>query len=328
LHPNGKTSNSLGVTGSLHPIMDDQDAQEAREVALAAGHMRVAAYYQRLAQEHTLPREKRGSPQDVEFLLAAICHMCLGWHWQQACDLLLNEAIYESMVQWGAWNTLIGLYMQMLPPNGVLTRRDEGLICNHLGLLYDRLGNAQQSWAYYERALAVQRKVGDLHGEALTLTNQGELFRSQDAWPQARANFEQARALNRQLRDPLLESVLLHNLGLLHHAAKDYSQALSYYQSALSFAQNLVEHYNEGMILTNVGILFYEQGYYPEALAVLFYTLQMRQSLQYTTVSFVEHFLTALEDNMELEAFARLRQAARDVEKQVLSRLLPPNMRQ
>ena len=82
------------------------------------------------------------------------------------------------------------------------------------------------------------------------------------------------------------------------------------------------------MILTNVGVLLYEQGYYPEALAVLFYTLQMRQSLQYTTVSFIEHFLTTLEDNMELEAFARLRQAARDVEKQVISRLMSPNMRQ
>ena len=134
--------------------------------------------------------------------------------------------------------------------------------------------------------------------------------------------------MNRQLRDPLLESVLLHNLGLLHHAVKDYSQALRYYHGALQFAKNLEERYNEGMILTNVGVLFYEQGYYPEALAIFFYTLQKRQSLQYTTVSFIEYFLTTLEDKMELEAFANLRQAARDVEKQVLSRLMSPNMRQ
>jgi tetratricopeptide (TPR) repeat protein len=335
LHPNGNASTSLGVRGPLGLLtqrsidgLDPQEAQEAREVALAAGHMRVATFYQYLAQEHSPPLEKRTNPQDVEGFLAAMHHLCLGWHWQQACDLLLSEAIYESMVQWGAWYTLIDLYMEMLPPNGVLTRRDEALICNHLGLLYDRLGNAQQSWAYYERALAIQRKVSDQHGEALTLTNQGELFRSQNELEHAHANFEQARILNRRLRDPLLESVLLHNLGLLHHAVKDYSQALRYYHGALQFAKNLEEHYNEGMILTNIGVLFYEQGYYPEALAVLFYTLQMRQSLQYTTVSFIEYFLTTLEDNMELEAFANLRQAARDVEKQVLSRLMSPNMRQ
>src|SRR5205807_3624700 len=231
----------------------------------------------------------------MEFLLATIRHLCLGWHWQQACDLLLSEAIYESMVQWGVWNTLIGLYMEMLPPNGVLTRRDEALICNHLGLLYDRLDNAQQSWAYYERALAIQRKIGDQHGEALTLTNQGELFRSQNELEHAHTNFEKARILNRQLRDPLLESVLLHNLGLLHHTVKDYAQALRYYQEALGFAHNLEEHYNEGMILPNVGVLLYEQGYYSEALAVLFHTLQMRQSLPCTSVSFVECFRTTLE---------------------------------
>jgi tetratricopeptide (TPR) repeat protein len=163
---------------------------------------------------------------------------------------------------------------------------------------------------------------------ALTLTNEGELFRNQREWQHAYANFEQARELNQQLRDPLLESVLLHNLGLLHHAAKDYPQALSYYQEALRFALTLEEHYNEGMILTNIGVLFYEQGFYPEALAVLFYTLQMRQSLQHSTVSFIESFIATLEDNMEINAFARLRQASREVEEQVISRLMPANMRQ
>ena len=64
------------------------------------------------------------------------------------------------------------------------------------------------------------------------------------------------------------------------------------------------------------------------SLVVLFYTLQMGQSLQYSTVSFIEQFLTALEDSMEVENFARLRQAARDVEGQVLSRLMGPNVRQ
>src|SRR5207248_5832346 len=137
---------SLGVSGSLAPLMN---GVEAREVALAAGHMRVATYYQQLAEEYHVSREQRESVQDVEFLLTMVRHLCLGWHWQQACDQILAEGIYENMVQWVAGNTLIGLYVDMLPPNGVLTRHDEGLICNHLGLLYDRLGNIRSSWTYY-----------------------------------------------------------------------------------------------------------------------------------------------------------------------------------
>lgn len=304
------------------------DNQEARNIAIAAGHMRVVAYYQSMAQENYISREKRNSPQDIAHLLSTIYHLCLGWHWQQACDLLLDEAVYESMVQWGAWNALINIYMMMLPPNGVLTRRDEGLICNHLGLLYDRLDDAQQSWAYYERALAVQRKVGDQHGVALTLANQGELFRRKNEGQHAHTNFEQARAINQQLQDALLESVLLHNLGILHQSVKDYAQALNYYREALRFAFTLDEQYNTGMILTNIGLWFYEQGYIAESLAVMFYTLKLRHSLQPATVSYIELYLTTLEDSMELEAFASLRQASREVEPQVLSRLLPLNMRQ
>jgi len=50
--------------------------------------------------------------------------------------------------------------------------------------------------------------------------------------------------------------------------------------------------------------------------------------LQYSTVSFIELFLTTLEDSMEVDAFARLRLVSREVEEQVLSRLISPNMRQ
>ena len=325
LHAKRRTSSSLGISAGVQSAVDNQEAQE---IAVAAGHMRVASYYKQMAQEYYLPLEKRNSPRDIAFLLLTIRHLCLGWHWQQACDLLLEEAVYESMVQWGAWNALIGIYMSMLPPNGVLTRRDEGLICNHLGLLYDRLGIPEQSWAYYERALAVQRKIGERHGEAITLTNQGELYRSKNEWELARVNFEQARVLNQQLQDALLESVLLHNLGILHHAVKDYTQALSFYQEALRFALTLDEHYNEGMILTNIGVLYYEQGYPAEALAVLFYTLKLLQCLQYATVNYLELFLTTLEDSMELETFARLRQASREIEAPLLTRLLLPDMRQ
>jgi len=47
LHPDRQGVTSLGVTGSLAPLTN---SAEAREVALAAGHMRVATYYQHVAK--------------------------------------------------------------------------------------------------------------------------------------------------------------------------------------------------------------------------------------------------------------------------------------
>lgn len=315
--PGGDLTNALGVTSEPNPVLGNP---EAREIALAAGHMRVAVYYSLLAQ-YCPPYEQRSHLRDVEPLLAIIHHLCLGWHWQQAYDLLTLEGLHESMILWGAWDRLIRMYMAMVSPLGTLARHDEGQVFSQLGLLYGRLGDYQQSRLYYEQALATQREIGDRHNEAITLTNQGELLRSQGETEQARANFEQALLLNRQQYDAHVESVALHNLGLLCQMEKDYQQALSYYQESLRLAQSLQEYANIGMILTNTGMLYFEQDRLSEALALLFAALQMRQSLQDPAVSSLVLFLEALEQKMGPEAFARLRQEVLGIQGRVLGSL-------
>ncbi len=301
-HPGVNTTSALGVAAQPGLTTDNP---EALAIALAAGHIRVAAYYANLAQNDG---SSRSSLQDVESLLAEIYHLCLGWHWQQAYDLLLAEGLHEGMMQWGGWNTLIRLYTAMIPPRGILTRRDEGQIYSHLGLLYGRLGDYARSRVHYEQALAIQRETGDHHGEAVTLANQGEIFRGQGEVQQARANFEQALLLNEQEGDSHLQSVLLHNLGLLSQNEKNYRQAFHYYVEALKLARRLQEQFHQGMILTNMGMLLYEQGRATEALKLLFSALRLRQSLQDPGAGSVMLFLNTLEQKMGAEAFARLRQ--------------------
>ncbi len=315
-HPNGELTIALGVTSEPNPIAGNP---ETREVALAAGHIRVAVYYSLLTQQYCPPSQNRQGPQDVQPLLAMAHHLCLGWHWQQAYDLLSYESLNESMMHWGAWNTLIQLYTAMAPPLGFVTRNDEGQIFSHLGLLYGRLGDYQQSNFYYEQALATQREFGDLHGEAVTLTNQGEALRSAGQTQQARANFEQVLVLNRQVYDAHLESVVLHNLGLLSQNEKNYQQAFQYYRQSLKLAQSLQERANAGLILTNMGMLLFEQDRLQESLALLFSALQLRQSIQDRTVGTLVLFLQTLEQKMGPEAFARLRQEALVSQGEVLA---------
>ena len=314
-----RLSTSLGVTGPITPIIPNEETQD---VALAAAHMHAAAYYQKQTEAQYIPQEKRTSVEDIEPILSTIHHLCLGWHWQQACDILFREGLYESMVQWGAWDTLIRLYAGILPPAGVLTRRDEGLAYNHLGLLYGRLGDHQRSYTYYEKALALQRKVGDAHGEATSLTNQGELFRSMGDIPRARANFEQVLQLNNTLQDPLVAIVVQHNLALLYHAEKNYASALRCYQDALLLAEYIREDYNKGTVLTNIGVLLFEQGYQTESLAIMLYVLKSRERLQNYTLDFIQSFMETLEYNLGLEVFTQLRQAALGMQAKVIARLL------
>ncbi len=241
-------------------------------------------------------------------MLARIVHLCLGWRWQEAYECMQAEGLHECLLQWGAWNTLIRLYTAMVPPYGILTRRDEGQVRSHLGFLYGRVGDYPQSQAYYEQALAIQREVSDRHGEAVTLANQGEIFREQGEAQLARANFEQALTLNEQEDDPHLKSVLLHNLGLLAQHEKDYARAFQHYVDALKLAHSSQEQFHQGTILTNMGMLLYEQGRVTEALKLLSRALRLRLSLQDPGAGSVMLFLNTLEQKMGTEAFARLSQ--------------------
>ena len=120
-HTGGNPSSALGVATVSHPMEYNAEAQQ---IALAAGHMRVVNYYAHLAQKYCPLQEKRSSLQDIEPLLAVVRHLCLGWHWQEAYDLLSTQGLHESMMRWGAWNALIELYSAMLPPHGILNRHD------------------------------------------------------------------------------------------------------------------------------------------------------------------------------------------------------------
>jgi tetratricopeptide (TPR) repeat protein len=168
-----RLSTSLGVTGPVTPLIVDE---ETAQVALAAAHMHAANYYQELAEEQHVAREKRTSIQDIEPILSTIRHLCRGWHWQQAYDLLLREGLYESMSSWGAWDTLIGLYTNMLPPVGVLTRRDEGLVYNHLGLLYYAEKKYAQALRCYQDALQLAMQTQEEQQKSAILTNIGVLL--------------------------------------------------------------------------------------------------------------------------------------------------------
>lgn len=320
-----RTVSALGVNTPANPLFENP---EAHQVALAASHMQVAAYYYHVARDYYPRRDKRTNLLDVEPLVYTIRHLCLSWRWQDACDLLFGEGLHESMVQWGAWNTLVGLYTALLPPFGVLQRPDEGLVASHLGMLYGRMGEPQQSGAYFEQALTIQRELGDQLGEAKTLTNQGELYREWGNLERAREHFERAVELNSQQQDVHLQSILLHNQGLLYHELNEHEQALYYYREALQLSFQQSDQSTMGMVLTNLGTLLYEQGRQHEALALLLSGLRVRKTLRDTHVVMLERFLAALEQRMGATAYAQLYQTAMKMQQHVFTRFTTADVRQ
>lgn len=328
--PDSPLALSLGVAAQQQASGNDPEAQQA---AIAAAHTQVATYYYTISSTHYPSRDKRTGLQDITPLVASIRHLSLGWHWQDACNLLFREGLHETMVQWGAWNTLIGLYTTLLPPFGSIQRPDEALVTQHLATLYGRLGDMQQSHHYFQQALTAYRELEDRRGEAITLANQGELFRLNEQWEAAHANFEQVLLLNRQEQDPLLQCSTLHNLGLLYDRAKEFQSAQSYYLAALKLAYRLSQPGTPialkatasqylGTIMTNLGILSYQQNHTVEGIAFLFSAQQLRQALRDPGVIFLERFLTAIEQKMGRDAYLQVSEEARRSQKQVLAQYM------
>ena len=314
----GNLESAIGVASEPNPMAINP---EAREIGLAAGHMRVAGYYQRLAGRQCPPRTERKCLRDIESLLEVVQHLCLGWHWQQAYDLFSSEGLHDNLMQWGAWTTLIRLYMAIVPPAGIVTRHDEALMCSHLGMLFALLDDYQQSTYYYQQALTAQREIHDLHGQVITLINQGEVIRGAGNKQVARSSFEQASQLLAQKPDTHLQSVLLHNMGLLAQNEKEYEHAVNYYLQSLKLVRSLDEPYNQGMILTNMGMLFFEQGRLSEALALLLYARQVRQQAQDPTADILTRFLETLGQKLGAEAFAQVCQEAQLKQNEFLAGL-------
>lgn len=300
---------------------------ESLNVAVAAGHMKVASYYKYVIQQYCPPREQRQVALDLEPVLAAVRHLCFAWRWQQACELLFAEELHERLVQLGALNTLLGLYAFLLPPFGSLERHDEGLVLSQVAMLCGRMGDYQQAMTLFEQALAIQRQIADRKGEASTLANQGELLRMCGEFEHARQNFEQALLLNRQ-QDLALQCILLHNLGLIYQYERDYAHALSCYSESLKLAYKLPGQYDRGLILTNLGLLLYEQGQHQEALAILLAALDLRRMLHDPGVTLLIHFLGALEQKMGTGAYMTACQHALEMQRQVFSRFVGGDMRQ
>jgi Tfp pilus assembly protein PilF len=313
---------------SLSESIQDGEAPnttDPQQAALAAGHRQVAHYYQQLIQQQCPPLNQRQSPVDVEPIIKTIRHLCLGRCWQHACELLFEQGLHQSMIQWGEWNALLGLYTAMLPPFGFLMRRDEALVSSHVAMIYGRLGEHQQSKSYFEQALTIQQQIGDVSGQVMTLINQGELLRSRGEYHQARQNFEQSLALLKEHADDQLHCILLHNMGLIFQHEKIFDQALHSYTEALRLATAMDKQDYAGMILTNLGMLLYEKNEYKEGIALMLEALRMRNLAHDPSVPTLERFLVALEQKMGSEAYSALCKEALEIQPQIFSRFASSN---
>jgi tetratricopeptide (TPR) repeat protein len=124
---------------------------------------------------------------------------------------------------------------------------------NDLGVLYSGKGKYGKAIGYFEKALAIYKKV---HGEEyLSTTNDYNRFAEYDY---------------KLLRDISMNgtAAIYNNLGLVYEAKWQYDKAIEYYEKALVIQKKTVgeDHPDTVNSYNNLGGAYYEKGQYDKAI--------------------------------------------------------------
>jgi tetratricopeptide (TPR) repeat protein len=85
-------------------------------------------------------------------------------------------------------------------------RRGEGADLGNLGIVYRHLGQVEKAIQYYEKALAIAQEIGDRRGEGNHLNNLGVAFEDEKKYTEALACYLRAREIRTQIKDPNLKT--------------------------------------------------------------------------------------------------------------------------
>ena len=103
----------------------------------------------------------------------------------------------------------------------------EGKALGNLGIVYAHFGQYTRAIEYFELALAIHRKYGDMQGEATSLANLGNAYDELSQYAKAIEFLEQALAIHRKIGDVRSEGSNLGSLGSVYKNVGEYARAIA-----------------------------------------------------------------------------------------------------
>ncbi|HSH03163.1 MAG TPA: tetratricopeptide repeat protein, partial [Anaerolineae bacterium] len=128
----------------------------------------------------------------------------------------------------------------------------------------DELGTSQvditKQQVYYQQALALRMKIGDLYGQSVSFGNLGEVARLVGEYEQAREFYEKGARIDQQLGALVGRAIAYLNLGLIGIEVGDFHEAIDYAGRALKLCQRAKSRVFEAMAYYVWGAALGRQG--------------------------------------------------------------------
>ena len=206
------------------------------------------------------------------------------------------RAIYEKIrdehsiaVNWGTmgvthfavadWENVIKDYdAALIARRAVEDRILEGRTLNGLGSAYQQRGEYAKSIDYYQQAIALREKTGDLGGLATSITYLGNVYNRSGRFVQARESYEKALPILEAQGNPQQMVEILSGMALLNVEMGRHKDAEAAYTRAIDIAAGAGLAGPEASLRRNLADNLRLQSRYTEALVHLDKTMKLLEA--------------------------------------------------
>ncbi|MDZ7307307.1 MAG: tetratricopeptide repeat protein [candidate division KSB1 bacterium] len=158
-------------------------------------------------------------------------------------------------------------------------KKNEALMYNQIGLIYDARGDYDAALAWYQKSVEIQEALGDRAGLATSYNNIGEVHRARGDYDAALAWYQKSVAIEEALGDRAGLARSYNNIGGIYHARGEYDAALAWYQKSREILEALGDRAGLAITLHNMGYVAKAQQDWPAALAYFTRSRELYQQL-------------------------------------------------
>jgi tetratricopeptide (TPR) repeat protein len=158
--------------------------------------------------------------------------------------------------------------------------KEQALILNDVGLIYENLSHFSEAQNRYERALKLARDAGDLSTEAKLLYHLAIVHYRRGNYAAARRDYQQSLALTKKLGQRRQEALTLVGLGQLERAEANYSSAMLTLKMALAIGDERGYRKVAADALEGMGFVSKDLGKFPQAEEQLKKALQLLRDIK------------------------------------------------
>jgi CHAT domain-containing protein/Tfp pilus assembly protein PilF len=135
-------------------------------------------------------------------------------------------------------------------------RRGEAMTLTNMGNVYNALSQPQKALEYINQALTVWRAIGDRHLEAITLAINGTTYYALGEPQKALASYSLALPVMRVVGDQTGEALTFTQIGGVYRLVGEPQKALDHFAQGLALYRAVGDRRNEASVLNNMGTVY------------------------------------------------------------------------